>query len=101
MAVLSVTTTARSVFSGSNNLSSLNFKNGSASGTLYLRNKQVRQNVVTSSDYEWSLPAGGSIGFTEVNDGEGIVGPWEAISDTGGGVNLEILPIYKPGSGNR
>ena len=101
MAVLSITTTARSVFSGGNNLSSLSFKNGSSAGTIYLRNKQVRQNVVTSSDYEWSLPSGVAIGFTAVNDGEGIVGPWEAISDTGGGVNLEILPIYKPGSGNR
>lgn len=101
MAVLSVTTTARGVFSGGNNLSSLNFKNGSAAGTIYLRNKQVKQNVVTSSDYEWSLSAGQAVGFTTVNDGEGIVGPWEAISDTGGGVNLELLPIYKPGTGNR
>ena len=101
MSVISVTTTARDVFAGSNNLSSLSFKNGSASGTIYIRNNQVKRNVVTASDYEVSLPAGGAIGLTSVNDGEGIVGPWSAISDTGGGVNLEILPIYKPGSGNR
>ena len=101
MSVLSITTTAREVFSGSNNLSSINFKNGSASGIIYLRNKQVKNNVVTSSDYEWSLVAGAAIGLTQVNDGEGVVGPWSAISDTGGGVNLEILPVYKPGAGQR
>ena len=101
MSVLAVTTTARDVFAGSTNLDSLNFKNGSAAGTIYLRNKQVKRNVVTSSDYEWSLTAGLAIGFTAKNDGEGIVGPWEAISDTGGGVNLEILPVYKPGAGQR
>ena len=101
MSVLSITTTAREVFPGSNNLSSLNFKNGSATGTIYLRNKQVKANVVTSSDYEWSLGPGQAVGFTQVNDGEGVVGPWAAISDTGGGVNLETLPIYKPGAGQR
>lgn len=101
MSVLSITTTARDVFFGSNNLDSLNFKNGSAAGTIYLRNKQIKTNVVTSADYEWSLPAGGAVGFTTKNDGEGIVGPWSAISDTGGGVNLELLPIYKPGAGTR
>ena len=98
MSIVAVTTTANSVFSGGNNLDSLNFKNGSASGTIYLRNKQVKRNVVTSTDYEWSLPAGGTIGITKRSDGEGIVGPWEAISDTGGGVNLEVLPIYQPGT---
>jgi hypothetical protein len=101
MSVISITTTAREAFSGSNNLDSINFKNGSASGTIYLRNKQVKRDTVTSSDYEWSLPSGAAVGFTRTNDGEGIVGPWSAISDTGGGVTLEVLPIYKPGTGNR
>ena len=101
MSLLSVTTTAAEVFFGGNNLDSLNFKNGSASGTIYLRNKQIKNNVVTSSDYEWSLPAGGTIGLTKKSDGEGIIGPWAAISDTGGGVNLEILPIYQPGYSRR
>ena len=101
MSVLSITTTAREVFSGSGNLDSLNFKNGSATGTIYLRNKQVKRDTVTSSDYEWSLGPGQAVGFTQVNDGSGLVGPWSAISDTGGGVNFEVLPIYKPGAGSR
>lgn len=101
MSVLSVTTTAREVFYGDDNVDSINFKNGSASGTIYLRNKQVKNNTVTSSDYEWSLSAGSAVGFTRVNDGAGVIGPWEAISDTGGGVNLEILPILRPGRSRR
>ena len=101
MSVLSVTTTARDVFSGSTNLDGLNFKNGDTTGTVFLRNKQVKRNVVTSTDYEWSLGAGQAIGFTKVNDGEGIVGPWEAISDDAAGVTFEVLPIFKPGAGQR
>ena len=101
MPIVSITTTATDVFFGGSNLNSLNFKNGSAAGTIYLRNKQVKDNLVSSADFEWSLAAGGAIGFTKVNDGLGIIGPWSAISDTGGGVNLEVLPIYEPGKGRR
>ena len=101
MSVLSVTTTAVDVFFGGNNLDSLNFKNGSATGTIYLRNRQVKDNAVSSTDYEWSLGAGGAVGITRVNDGPGIIGPWAAVSDTGGGVTLEILPVYQPGRARR
>ena len=101
MSVLQITTTAQEAFSGGNNLDSINFKNGDSTGTIYLRNKQVKRNVVTSSDYEWSLGPGQAVGFTQKNDGEGIVGPWAAISSDAGGVTFEILPIYKPGAGQR
>jgi hypothetical protein len=95
MPVKSVTTTAEDVFFGDHRLDSINFKNGSSSGTIYLRNKQVKQNAVSSTDYEWSLPVGSAIGLTRSADGDGIIGPWQAISDTGGGVTLEILPVYR------
>ena len=101
MPIISVTTTARDAFFGGNNLDSLNFKNAGAAGTMYLRNKQIRQNVVTSTDYEWSLGPGGTVGFTKVSDGEGIIGPWQVISSEAGGINLEVLPIHKPGTGTR
>ena len=101
MPTTSVTTAAQDVFFGGSNLSSLNFKNGSATGTIYLRNKQQTQAEVSSSSYEWSLPPGASIGVTTESDGIGIIGPWRAISDTGGGVTLEILPIYKGGTRGR
>ena len=101
MPTVSVTTTAADVFFGGTNLDSLNFKNGSSTGTLYLRNKQVRDNTVSSTNYEWSLAAGGTIGLTKVNDGEGIIGPWQAISSEAGGVTLEVLPVYQPGKGRR
>ena len=101
MPVISVNTTARDAFFGGNTLDSLNFKNAGAAGTIYLRNKQIKQNVVTSTDYEWSLSPGGTLGITKVNDGDGIIGPWQVISSEVGGINLEILPIYKPGTGRR
>lgn len=101
MPVLSITTTARDVFLSSGNVTSVSFKNGSSTGTIYLRNKQVRQNIVTSSDFEWSLAPGAAVGLTVLNDGTGIVGPWQAISDTGGGVNLEILEIFKDAARER
>ena len=101
MPILSVTTTAVDVFFGGDNLDSLNFKNGSATGTIYIRNKQQTQTEVTSTNYEWSLPSGAAIGVTKFVDGSGIIGPWRAISDTGGGVTLEILPIYRGGSRGR
>ena len=101
MPIISVTTTAADVFFGGSNIDSLNFKNGSSTGTIYLRNKQQTQAEVTSTDYEWSLSAGASVGLTRQNDGIGIIGPWRAISDTGGGVNLEILPVYKGGTRGR
>jgi len=101
MPIISVTTTAVDVFFGGDNVTSLNFKNGGIAGIIYLRNKQQKQNTVTSTDYEWSLSAGSAIGVTLFVDGGGIIGPWEAISDTGGGVTLEILPIYKAGTRGR
>lgn len=101
MPLLSITTTAAEVFFGGSNLDSLNFKNSAAAGTIYLRNKQIKNNTVTSTDFEWSLPPGGALGITKVNDGEGIVGPWQAISTEVGGINLEVLPIYRPGTGRR
>ena len=96
MPIVSVTTTATDVYFGGSNLASLSFKNGSSTGTIYLRNKQQTQTVVSSSSYEWSLGAGSSVGVTLFNDGDGIIGPWAAISD--GTVTLEILPIFKGGS---
>lgn len=101
MPTISVTTTAQDVFFGGDNLASLTFRNGGASGTIYLRNKQQTQTEVTSTNYELSLPAGASVGFTISNDGIGIIGPWRAISDTGGGVTLEVLPIFKGGTRGR
>lgn len=101
MPIVSITTAAADVFFGAQNVASLNFKNGSNAGILYLRNKQQKQNVITSTDYEWSLAAGQAIGLTKVNDGPGIIGPWQAISDTAGGVTLEILPIYEFGTRGR
>ncbi|MDI6721021.1 MAG: hypothetical protein QMD85_01430 [Candidatus Aenigmarchaeota archaeon] len=101
MPIKSITTTAEDVFFGSDNLDSLNFRNGSATGTIYLRNKQQSQTEVTSTNYEWSLTAGSAIGISKFIDGTGIIGPWRAISDTAGGVTLEILPIYKGASRGR
>ena len=101
MPIVSVTTTAADIFFGGANLDSLNFKNGSATGTIYIRNKQQTQAEVTTSNYEWSLSPGASVGLTAQNDGAGIIGPWRAISDTGGGVTLEILPVYKGGTRGR
>lgn len=95
MPIKSVTTTAEDVFFGDLATDSINFKNGATSGIIYLRNKQVRQNVVSATDYEWSLPVGAAIGLSRFIDGDGIVGPFQAISDTGGGVTLEILEIFK------
>ena len=99
MPVRSITTTAEDVFFGSKDVDSINFKNGSAAGVIFLRNKAIKDNTVTTTDFEWSLAAGGALGLTKINDGEGIIGPWQAISDTGGGVTLEILPIFAPGKG--
>ncbi|GEM_PF-5667153 len=97
MPIVSVTTTAADVFFGGENLSSLSFKNGGTTGTIYLRNKQQTLTEVSSTNYDFSLSAGASIGFTRVNDGDGMIGAWRAISDTGGGVTLEILSVYTKG----
>ena len=97
MPIRSIGTTAEDVFFGDDSVDSLNFKNGSATGTIFLRNKSINNNTVTSTDFEWSLPAGGSLGLTKVNDGAGIAGSWQAISD--GTVTLEILPVHAPGKG--
>ena len=101
MPIVSITTTAADVYFGDDNLDGLNFKHGGLAGTIYLRNKQIKNNVVTSTDYEWSLSAGGALGLTKVNDGLGVMGPWQAISTEAGGATLEILPILKPGKGRR
>lgn len=95
MPIVSVTTTPVDVFFGSGNLDSLSFKNGSTTGTIYLRNKQQTLTEVSSTNYEWSLAAGASIGFTRESDGDGIIGGWRAISD--GTVTLEIMPVYSKG----
>lgn len=97
MPVETVTTTARDIFFGNNRLTSLSFKHGGTAGTIYLRYKPARQNVVTSTDYEWSLSAGAAIGLSVFVDGDGIVGPFAAISTEAGGAPLEILPIYARG----
>ena len=97
MPIRSITTTAEDVFFGSEDLDGINFKNGSATGTLYLRNKAIKDNVVTSTDFEWSLAPGGALGLTRSMDGPGIIGPWQAIASTT--VTLEVLPIFKPGKG--
>ena len=70
------------------------FKNGSATGIIYLRYKPQTSAEVSSTSYEWSLRAGDAVGFTLANDGTGIIGPWRAISDTVGGVTLEIIAVY-------
>ncbi len=98
MPIVSITTTAVDVFFGSDKLDSLSFKNASATGRIYLRNKQQTQTEVTSSNYEISLDPREAIGLSKFVDGDGIIGPWRAISDTGGGVTLEILPIFRGGS---
>ena len=101
MPIISITTTAVDVFFGDDNLDSLSFKNSSAAGRIFLRNKQTKNNAVSSTDFEWSLDPGEPFGLTKKNDGGGIAGPWQAISDTGGGVTLEIMPVYAPGKGRR
>ena len=101
MPILSITTTARDVLFGPENLDALVFKNGSAAGIIFIRNKQTKQNVVTSTDYEVSLEAGAVMSMSKSVDGEGIIGPWEAISDTAGGVTLEIMQLFRGGSRQR
>ena len=99
MPIRSITTTAEDVFFGDESVDSLNFKNGSTTGTIFLRNKAINDVTVTSTNFEWSLTPGGALGVTRINDGPGIQGPWQAVSDTGGGVTLEILPVRAPGKG--
>ncbi len=101
MPIVSVTTAVADVYFGAENLDSLSFKNGSTAGTIFLRNKQQTQAAVSSTDFEWSLTAGAAIGVSRFVDGSGIIGPWSAVSDTGGGVTLEILPIFRSGSRDR
>ena len=93
MPVVSVTTAAVDVFTGDVYLETLAFRNGSASGIIYIRNKRLSLTEVASTSYEYSLSPGDSIGFSKL-DGSSMRGPWRAISDTGGGVNLEVLPGY-------
>ena len=101
MPILSIKTTATDVYFGDERLDSLVFKNGSSAGVLYLRNKQTNQNTVSASDYDVSLDSGGTVSLSRFIDGDGIIGPWQAISDTAGGVTLEIMQIFKGGSRQR
>lgn len=94
MPIVSVTTTARDVFSGDVYLESLSFKNGSLTGILYFRNTRLTLAEVTSADYEFSLGPGGAASFTQQEDGDLMRGPWRAISDTAGGVTVEITPGF-------
>lgn len=83
------------VFSGDSNLQSLTFKNGSNAGIIYYLNKKYRPlEVISSTVNDFSLTAGQSVLFLRKDQGKGIVGPWDAISDTAGGVTLEIIPFY-------
>ena len=97
MPIRSITTTAEDVFFGSKDVDGINFKNGSTTGTIFLRNRAIKDNTVTSTDFEWSLTAGGALGLTRAMDGPGIIGPWQAVSD--GTVTLEVLPIFAAGKG--
>ena len=97
MPIRTLTTTAEDVFFGDQNVDGINFKNGSAAGTIYLRNKAIRDNVVSSTDYEWALAPGGALGLTRNADGPGIIGPWQAVASAS--VVLEVLPIFAPGKG--
>src|SRR5712691_5097437 len=96
MPSFSVTTTARTaLFGGSIDLQSLTFKNSSATGIIYLKNLANSVDTVSATSYDISLKAGDSIGFTLLLDGPGSMqASWSAISDTAGGVNLDVLPIY-------
>lgn len=96
---ISVITTARRAFTGSSNLISLTFKNGSAAGILYLLNKGQRPgDTVSSTVNDFSLTAGQSGVFLRKDQGKDIDGPWDAISDTVGGVTLEIITFYERSS---
>ena len=89
---ISLTTTAVDVFAGDVYLRSVAFRNGSATGTVYLRNKRNNLAEVSSSSYDFSLGAGDAVGFDWVNDGDFIRGPWRAVGSAT--VTLEVLPGY-------
>ena len=92
----SITTTAVDVWQGSNDLDSLTFRNAGSAGIIYVKNMQTDQAEVSATDYGIILRAGEGASVTRKNDGEGIsYANWRAISDTGGGVSLAILAIYK------
>ena len=88
------TTIFPTVFSGDVYLNGLSFKNGSAAGIIYMLNRKHRNDVVSSTVNDFSLTAGQSVKFTRLEQGADIIGPWDAISDTGGGVTLEIIPFW-------
>lgn len=94
MPILSVTTTAIDVFSGDNYLESITFANGSLAGTIYIRNRRLTNTEVASSSYEFSLAPGDTLTYMKAEDGDSVKGPFRAISDTAGGVTLEINPSY-------
>ena len=89
---ITLTTALREVaWLGSERVQGVTFKNGSASGTLYLRNRQQNLTTVSSTNYDHSLGAGESFGLTRRNDGD-ITGPWDAIASAT--VLLEICETY-------
>lgn len=90
---LSITTTAGQILQGDNLLESVTFRNGSTTGTIYIRNSKLSLTEVTSTDREVSLGPGDAVTIVRSQYGPQIVGPWRAISD--GTVTLEILPSYK------
>lgn len=89
---ISLTTTAVQVFQGDIYLDALSFRNGSAAGTIYLRNVRNSLAEVTSTDYDFSLGPGDAIGFDIATDGVSIRGPWRSIGSAT--VTLEILPAW-------
>lgn len=93
--IYTITTTIYdTVFAGDKDLTSLVLRNGSSAGIIYLRLRPVSRAAVSATSYEYSLGPGDSIGLTKTEDGDTINGPWDAISDTAGGVTLEVMPIY-------
>ncbi len=99
MPILSITTTANpQVFSGDGSqLYSIGFKNASTTGIIYLKNTATDSSTVTSSNADVTLNPGDAVSFSKLVDGDGFTGPFAAISDTAGGVNLNVIPVYKAG----
>ena len=90
------TTLAPSVYIGHVKEAGVSFKNASAAGIIYLLNTRLKRGVVSSSNYTLSLDPKERGSFTHAEDGH-IWGPWDAISDTAGGVTLEVGVTYHSG----
>ena len=95
MPIFSVTTTAIDIIGGDGNLETITFRNGSTAGIVYLRNRRLDNTEVASTSYEFSLGPADAVSFSYSIDGVSMRGPWRAVSDTAGGVTLEVLPGYK------